>query len=113
MEKMFPQCGKLFVTPIADPDRYGTVEFDADGFVTVFREKAERASGFVNTGIYLLPRAILAAIPAGRAVSLETEIFPALVTQQKLLAIPAPPPLLDMGTPDGLAALERSLRSSQ
>ncbi len=110
MEKMFPHCGKLFATPIQDPGRYGTVEFNADGFVTAFREKAERESGFVNTGIYLLPRELIAAIPAGRAVSIETELFPALVAQKKLVALPAPPPLLDMGTPDGLAAMETFLR---
>ena len=110
MEKKFPQCGKLFVAPSEDPGRYGTVEFDAGGFVTAFREKAERAAGFVNTGIYLLPREVIAAIPAGLAVSLETEIFPALAARRGLVALPAPPPLLDMGTPDGLAALERFLR---
>ena len=109
VEKSFPQCGKLFVTPIEDPGRYGTVESGADGCVTAFREKAERTSGFVNTGIYLLPRAILAAIPAGKAVSLETEIFPALAARKKLMASPAPPPLLDMGTPEGLAAMEKFL----
>jgi len=108
--KKFPYHGKLCVTPIEDPGRYGTVEFDDNGIVTAFREKAERASGFVNTGIYLLPRAILETIPEGKPVSLETEIFPALVEKRRLLAIPAPPPLLDMGTPDGLAAMEQFLR---
>ena len=110
VEKSFPQCGKLFVAPIEDPGRFGTVEFGADGFVTAFREKAERSAGFVNTGLYLLPREILAAIPAGQAVSLETEIFPALAAERRLVAIPIPPPLLDMGTPDGLAAMEAFLR---
>ncbi len=100
------------MTPIEDPGRYGTVEFDEKGIVTAFREKAERASGFVNTGIYLLSRASLADIPEGKPVSLETEIFPALVEKRQLLAIPAPPPLLDMGTPDGLAAMESFLCDS-
>ena len=109
VEKSFPHCGKIFVTPIAEAGRYGTVEFDAEGFVTAFREKAPRIDGFVNTGIYLLPRSLVAAIPAGRPVSIETEIFPALAAQHHLVAIPAPPPLLDMGTPDGLAALEAFL----
>ena len=77
--------------------------------MTAFREKAARAAGFVNTGIYLLPREIIAAIPAGTAVSIETEIFPALAARRQLVALPAPPPLLDMGTPDGLAALEKFL----
>jgi NDP-sugar pyrophosphorylase family protein len=108
----FPHCGKLFVTPIEEAGRYGTVEFGDDGFITAFREKAERAAGFVNAGLYLLPRALIAAIPAGRAVSLETEVFPALVAQKTLLALPCPPPLLDMGTPDGLAAMERHLSAN-
>ena len=110
MEKSFPQCGKLFVAPIAAAGRYGTVECGADGFVTAFREKAERAAGFVNAGLYLLPRALITAIPGGRAVSIETEIFPALAARRQLVALPAPPPLLDMGTPDGLAALDAFLR---
>jgi NDP-sugar pyrophosphorylase family protein len=106
----FPHRGKLFVTPIGDPGRYGTVEFGDDGFVSAFREKAECRSGFVNAGVYLLPREIIEAIPAGRAVSLETEIFPDLAARRRLLALPAPPPLLDMGTPGGLTALEDFLR---
>ena len=110
VEKKFPHCGKIFVAPIEDAGRYGTVEFDPDGFVTAFREKAERSAGFVNTGLYLLPRDLLADIPAGRPVSLETEIFPALAARRRLVALPVPPPLLDMGTPDGLAAMERFLR---
>ena len=109
VEKKFPHCGKIFVAPIEDAGRYGTVEFDPDGFVTAFREKAERSAGFVNTGLYLLPLDLLADIPAGRAVSLETEIFPALAARRRLVALPAPPPLLDMGTPDGRAAMEHFL----
>jgi NDP-sugar pyrophosphorylase family protein len=109
-ETRAPWCGKLFATPIEDPGRYGTVEFQEDGTVTAFREKAERASGYVNTGIYLLPRAMLDALPSDSPISLETEVFPSLVEKKQLLAIPAPAPLLDMGTPDGLAAMESFLR---
>ena len=111
MEYYFPQCGKLFITPIATAGRFGSVEFDADGYVTAFREKADRDAGFVNAGIYWLPHELIAAIPCGRAVSIETEIFPALAAQRRLLALPAPPPLLDMGTPAGLAEMERVLQS--
>jgi NDP-sugar pyrophosphorylase family protein len=109
VENFFPRCGKLFVAPIEEAGRYGTVEFDADGFVTAFREKADRAGGFVNAGIYLLPRDMIAAVPAGQPVSLETEIFPALAAERRLAVRPCPPPLLDMGTPEGLAAMETFL----
>ena len=113
VENFFPRCGKLFVAPIAEAGRYGTVESGADGCVTAFREKAERSAGFVNTGVYLLPRALIAAIPAGKPVSIETEIFPALAARRELVAIPAPPPLLDMGTPDGLAQMEAFLTTQK
>ena len=109
MEKRWPGCAALLVAPIENAGRYGTVEFDPDGFATAFREKADRAAGFVNAGLYLLPREIVADIPADRAVSLETEIFPALAARRQLVAIPIPPPLLDMGTPDGLAAMDAFL----
>ncbi|MGD9781295.1 MAG: sugar phosphate nucleotidyltransferase [Kiritimatiellia bacterium] len=101
-----PAHSALFAAPIENAGRYGTVEFDADGFVSAFREKTERSAGFVNAGIYLLPRGVIAAIPGERPVSLETEIFPALAARKQLAAIPSPPPLLDMGTPDGRAAME-------
>ena len=113
VEKSFPRCGKLFVAPIAEAGRYGTVESGADGCVTAFREKAERSAGFVNTGVYLLPRALIAAIPAGTPVSIETEIFPALAARRELVALPAPPPLLDMGTPDGLAQMAAFLTTQK
>ena len=77
--------------------------FDPDGYVTAFREKSAAQAGH-HAGIYLLPRALVAAIPPARGL-IETEIFPALAAQRRLVAIPIPPPLLDMGTPDGLAAM--------
>lgn len=110
MEKDFPHHGKLFVTPIAEAGRFGTVEFGEDGLVTAFREKAERAAGFVNAGAYLLTRDIIRTIAAQTVVSLETQVFPALIANRRLLALPCPPPLLDMGTPAGLDAMERFLR---
>lgn len=110
MEKPFTLRGKIFVAPIENAGRYGTVEFDAAGIVTAFREKAPVAAGFVNAGVYLLPLDVIASIPAGEAVSIERDIFPELVKQRRLAAIPVEPPLLDMGTPAGLATMEAFLR---
>lgn len=102
----------LWAIPVPDATRYGTLEFDpATRRVTAFREKAASASGHVNAGIYLLPRALLETIPAGRPVSLETECLPRWAADGLLLAHPAPAPLLDMGTPDGLAEMERFLEN--
>ncbi len=100
----------LAVTQVTKSGRYGTVEFEPGGKVTAFLEKAERTEGYVNGGLYWMRRALLGHIPERTASSLETDVFPALAAAGQLAARAVPPPLLDMGTPEGLAALEQFLR---
>jgi NDP-sugar pyrophosphorylase family protein len=99
----------LAVTRIAEAGRYGTVEFDAAHRITAFREKASRTEGFINGGVYLMDRGVLAAISPGKNVSIETDTFPALAAAGRLQAAEFPQPLLDMGTPEGIRAMEEFL----
>jgi NDP-sugar pyrophosphorylase family protein len=99
----------IAVTRIEKTGRYGTVEFDASGRVTAFQEKAERDNGWVNAGVYVVSRSALLEIATGRAVSIETELFPSLAGRRLISAVPCPAPLLDMGTPEGIAAMEEYL----
>jgi NDP-sugar pyrophosphorylase family protein len=73
----------IFLTPVADPRAYGLVELDGDGRLRRFREKPGAdepiTTNMINAGIYLIDAALLARIPAGRAVSIEREFFPALI----------------------------------
>lgn len=80
----------LGLYPVDDPAAFGLVLRDGDGWVTDFLEKplpgtpeadraARIASPEVNAGIYVLEPEVLAAIEPGRKVSIEREIFPALV----------------------------------
>ena len=112
----------LAVTRIESAGRYGTVEFDARKRVTAFREKAAHTGGWINGGVYLARRTLLTQIkPAvakalrpgnpSKLISLETDVFPALCTKGQLDVFPSAPPLLDMGTPDGIQAMERYLRN--
>lgn len=96
----------LAVTRVSSAGRYGTVEFDEDGRLLAFREKADRAEGWVNGGVYVVSREILQRIPLQGPSSLETDIFPVLAKEGRIGVLETPPPLLDMGTPDGLRALE-------
>ena len=96
----------IAVSQIRGTGRYGTIEFDNQNRILAFREKAERAQGWVNGGVYLVETKALALIEPGKALSLETDVFPRLAAQGHLRAFPVPPPLLDMGTPAGLAAME-------
>ena len=93
-----------------DPSRKdgGSVVIAADGRVTAFVEKGSAgANAYINAGVYVLRRSVLEKIPAGRMVSLEAEIFPALLAAG-LYGLPVNAPLHDIGTPERLEAFRRS-----
>ena len=72
----------LYLTRVADPTQYGLVELEADGRIRSFVEKpapGQVTVDTVNAGVYALDRAVVAAIPTGRAVSIERETFPGLL----------------------------------
>jgi D-glycero-alpha-D-manno-heptose 1-phosphate guanylyltransferase len=100
-----PATASLLLTRVADTRRYGRVACDAQGAVTGFVEKsAAGGPGWISAGIYLLSRDLLAEIPAGRAVSIEREVFPAWVGRG-LYGCPAGGRFLDFGTPEALTEL--------
>jgi NDP-sugar pyrophosphorylase family protein len=86
---------------VTDADRYGRLEVSDTGRITRFREKdAAAGPGLINAGIYLAEPVLLGHIPGGRAVSLEHEVFPALLAAG--LAVGAAPQrgaFFDIGTP--------------
>jgi NDP-sugar pyrophosphorylase family protein len=86
---------------VADAGRYGRLEVDHDDRITRFREKdAAAGPGLINAGIYLVESALLPRIPAGRAVSLETEVFPALLAGGETIGVSAQSgSFYDIGTP--------------
>ncbi len=72
----------LALHPVSDPTGYGLVRRREDGEVIEFLEKpdpSEIDTDEVNAGAYVLEPSVLELIPAGRAVSLEREVFPRLV----------------------------------
>jgi mannose-1-phosphate guanylyltransferase len=83
---------------VEDAAAFGLVECDAAGAVLSFTEKTGVAApGEVNAGAYVLERSVLDLIPAGRNVSIETEVFPRLVGEG-LCAMPLDGYWMDIGT---------------
>ena len=65
---------------VDDARAFGLVETEPDGRVTAFREKPrDPIPGDVNAGTYLLDPTVLRAWQPGTTISIETEIFPALI----------------------------------
>ncbi|MGH7716882.1 MAG: sugar phosphate nucleotidyltransferase [Vulcanimicrobiaceae bacterium] len=75
--------GALHLITVEDPSAFGAVVHDNTGRITAFVEKPPKGtspSNDVNAGTYLLEREILDHIPAGRAVSIERETFPTVIS---------------------------------
>lgn len=92
----------LAAVRISDAARFGTVEFNQHGRLIAFREKSAAMGAYVSAGIYLISQQLLADIESDTRVSIERDVFPTLAKRRAVNVFRCEPPLLDMGTPDGL-----------
>jgi NDP-sugar pyrophosphorylase family protein len=79
------------------------------GRVTAYRKRDPQGLTHVDAGVLLLRKEILREIPPGRPCSLEEEIFPKLIQEGRMNAWITSEPFYDMGSPEGLQALEARL----
>ena len=94
--------GTIALHQVEDPSAFGVVPTDADGRVTAFVEKPPRdeaPTDLINAGTYVLEASVLDRIADGRRVSIEREVFPAMVTEGRLYAMPSDTYWIDAGTP--------------
>jgi mannose-1-phosphate guanylyltransferase len=94
--------GTIALTPVDDPSRYGVVPIDVHGRVTAFIEKpppGEAPSNWINAGTYVLEPSVLDRIEPDRKVSIEREVFPAMVADLSLFALEREGRWIDAGTP--------------
>ncbi|BBX21646.1 mannose-1-phosphate guanylyltransferase [Mycolicibacter terrae] len=107
----------LHLVRVGDPRAFGCVPTD-DGRVTAFLEKTEDPpTDQINAGCYVLSRNVIDRIPRGRAVSVEREVFPALLSDGvKVCGYVDTSYWRDMGTPEdfvrGSADLVRGIAPS-
>lgn len=86
----------------------GSVDLGPNGRVQRFSEKSREPGRLINAGVYALGEEAFDSIPAGRASSLEAEIFPALLPRG-VFGYRTAAPIYDIGTPERLEAFRAAL----
>jgi D-glycero-alpha-D-manno-heptose 1-phosphate guanylyltransferase len=93
-----------------DASRYGRLEVASDNRLLRFSEKLPGA-GVINAGIYLFRRRALSQFPSHAPLSMEHEVFPALLARSaRLMVYRCQAPFLDIGTPESVAQADAFIR---
>jgi NDP-sugar pyrophosphorylase family protein len=97
----------LVLARVPDTGRFGRVRVTRDGLITSFEEKRETPGrGWINAGVYLLSRDLIASLPAEQPLSLEQDLLPGWVTKKSVYGYRRGLRFLDIGTPESYAEAE-------
>ncbi len=104
----------LFLTEVTDARAFGVVEMAGDRILT-FKEKMENPpTNIINAGCYIFNREAIDSIPTDRAVSVERETFPELLSRgATLLGYIDTSYWLDIGNPAALLKATADLISGR
>ncbi|WP_009478738.1 sugar phosphate nucleotidyltransferase [Rhodococcus sp. JVH1] len=96
----------MHLVRVSDPRPFGCVPTDEDGRVTAFLEKTpDPPTDQINAGCYVFKREWIKKISSGRPVSVEREIFPALLEDgARVFGHVDAAYWRDMGTPEDFVA---------
>lgn len=102
--------GLLLSVHVDDIRQYGEILSDNDGRVMAFREKQSIfRTGYINGGVYLFNRKIVAAFPKHQEVfSIEQDVFPSV---PNLYTLKTEASWIDIGVPKRLAYARRYFRN--
>ena len=96
----------MVLAPADQGSRYGNVTLGAGGRVRTFLEKQSGGGEWINAGIYILDKNVVAKLPMGQFHSLENQFFPRLCSGA-LFGFPVQGKLVDIGTPKALARVRK------
>lgn len=98
----------MTIKEMQDFDRYGTVELDGDR-VTQFNEKQPVKAGFINAGVYLMQKDLLAEFP--EKFSFEQEFMEKKVSQMPFYSLATDGYFIDIGIPSDYALAQKKLNT--
>ena len=102
----------IVLRQVPDAGRYGSVEIDANGCITTFKEKnAEADSGLINGGIYRIQRSLLDGFSLGEKFSFEQELMQQRYRDERYYAYADGAYFLDIGIPEDYSRAQQELPS--
>src|SRR5207249_235547 len=93
----------MVLARVPDTARFGRVRLDGRHRVVGFEEEGAGGEGWINAGVYLLGRDLLAGLPPGVPLSLERDLLPAWVARRQVWGYRGGGRFLDIGTPEAYA----------
>ena len=110
-----PVIGEGFVRValrrVPDTSRYGRIVLAGEK-ITAMQEKGFSGEGLINGGVYLLAKGCLDFLPEGRS-SLEQDLFPRLIEDQRIGGREYTGFFLDIGIPVDFEAAQASVPNSR
>jgi NDP-sugar pyrophosphorylase family protein len=94
------------------PTRFGEVELDAENRVVSFIEKPRKQTEretWVNAGVYVIRPSVLTKIRKGARASLELDVFPRLMRENKISGYKHEGYWADVGTPDDYLRVQKDV----
>ena len=80
---------------------YGYVTIDSYGYIVGFEEKPEENMvGWINAGVYIIPKEMISELPEITPLSLEKEILPTWIEAERLFPLYLVDSVIDIGTPE-------------
>jgi NDP-sugar pyrophosphorylase family protein len=96
----------MLLARVPDTSRFGRVLLDQSGRVMKMDEKARGGAGWINAGVYLIDRSMIAALPSRRPLSLEREVLPQWIAAGNVSGYQHEGRFLDIGTPESYASAD-------
>jgi D-glycero-alpha-D-manno-heptose 1-phosphate guanylyltransferase len=94
---------------MADCGRFGQVKISDNGVITEFREKSTQGTGWINGGIYLLNRRLLADFPMPVKFSFEQDLVEPNIGYIRSFAFQSDAYFIDMGVPEDYERAQREI----
>lgn len=96
---------RIALRRVSDTSRFGRIVFDGNKIIAM-QEKGCSGEGLINGGIYFLAKACLDLLPVGIA-SLENDLFPRLIAEQKIEGREYADFFIDIGIPSDFDAAQK------